>query len=397
MKYFFSSYFSCNALQSFAAVMLSASATLAVADNHARHDHERQNHSMHDNSQHSDPSGKHTGHNGHTEHRAHLGSHAPIGITGGHTHSAGEWMLSYRAMHMSMRNNRIGGTSIAPETIATTVPNRFAGQPMQPPTLRVVPTNMSMTMHMLGVMFAPSDQVTVMAMTNYQQKSMDHITFMGSSGNTQLGTFTTRSSGVGDSSVQALLKVNRRVHATLGLSLPTGSIKQSDRILTPMNTRPAPRLPYPMQLGSGTYDLITGITYNDVKRLTEGHSSWGAQWRSVLRTGRNDENYSLGDEHRVSAWLSYEVLPSLELSTRLAFLKRKNISGIDGQIVLPVQTADPDRQGAERWDIAFATSWSSPLHKHRLSLEVAAPFEQRLDGPQLKQDYQLTLGWEFLR
>ena len=29
--------------------------------------------------------------------------HAPIGVMGEHTHKAGEWMFSYRYMHMSMR------------------------------------------------------------------------------------------------------------------------------------------------------------------------------------------------------------------------------------------------------------------------------------------------------
>ncbi|MEQ8937882.1 MAG: hypothetical protein RLT30_04205, partial [Gammaproteobacteria bacterium] len=59
-------------------------------------------------------------------------SHAPIGVMGDHMHSKGEWMLSYRYMYMEMAGNRIGENSVTPETIATTVPNRFFGNPMQP-------------------------------------------------------------------------------------------------------------------------------------------------------------------------------------------------------------------------------------------------------------------------
>ena len=81
---------------------------------------------------------------------------------------------------------------------------------------------------------------------------------------------------------------------------------------------------------------------------------------------------------------------------RLAYFRRGNIDRMDADIVLPVQTADPDRQAVERWDLAVGSSWSTAQHKHRLSLEIAAPLGQHLDGPQLKQDYQLTLGWEFL-
>ena len=58
---------------------------------------------------------------------------------GEHMHKKGEWMLSYRYMHMDMDGSRIGTKKVSPQTIATTVPNRFFGQPMQPPTLRIVP------------------------------------------------------------------------------------------------------------------------------------------------------------------------------------------------------------------------------------------------------------------
>ena len=43
-----------------------------------------------------------------------------------------------------------------------------------------------------------------------------------------------------------------QIHLNAGISLPTGSIDVEDQGL----------LPYPMQLGSGIYDLLPGITYN---------------------------------------------------------------------------------------------------------------------------------------
>jgi len=78
--------------------------------------------------------------------------HAPIGVMADHYHHAGEWMFSYRFMRMEMGGNRLGTDDIDPDTIVTTIPNRFFGQPMQPPTLRVVPTQMTTDMHMLGAM-----------------------------------------------------------------------------------------------------------------------------------------------------------------------------------------------------------------------------------------------------
>ena len=148
--------------------------------------------------------------------------HAPIGVMGDHLHDKGEWMLSYRAMHMQMEENRIGEARVRPDEIAASIPNVNA----PPPTLRVVPTEMSMTMHMVGAMYAPTDRVTLMVMGNYITKEMDHITFQGMMGTNELGEFTTEVSGVGDTSVTALIglyeKEHLSVHAGVGLSQPPG-------------------------------------------------------------------------------------------------------------------------------------------------------------------------------
>ena len=323
-------------------------------------------------------------------------AHAPIGVTADHTHHTGEIMLSYRYMHMSMGGNQQGTSNISPEEIVINTPNRFAGRPAMPPTVRVVPTAMTVDIHMLGAMYAPSKRVTLMGMLSYVEKEMDHITFEGSTGTSRLGNFTTRSSGVGDSTLAALINLggdhhHSRLHATLGISLPSGSINKIGDILTPTNSRPNVRLPYPMQLGSGTFDLITGLTYS-------GHRDalgWGAQWKSKFRTGENDADYSLGDEHQLQGWLSYLLTSSMSVSARLEFLDRENISGIDALIQAPVQTADPTRQGLRRLDLGLGANVILPLDGHRLALELDLPLSQDLDGPQLESDWMLTIGWQY--
>ena len=307
--------------------------------------------------------------------------HAPIGVMGDHVHHKGEWMLSYRAMRMSMEGNQDGTSDISPEEIVSSNP------------LRVVPTEMTMDMHMFGAMVAPTDRFTLMVMTSYVEKEMDHITFAGPTGTVRRGEFTTRTRGFGDTSVSALIRLTQghtnRWHATLGVSLPTGSVDETDRILTPMGTTPEPRLPYPMQLGSGSTDLITGLTYAS----DHGRWGWGGQWRSVLRLQDNDEDYRLGDEHRLQGWLSYRVQPWVSVSARLAFYDRGNIDGRDPRIAAPVQTADPDRQALERWDLQLGANVVLP-GSHRLALEFGRPLRQKLDGPQMETDWTLTLGWQ---
>jgi len=321
-------------------------------------------------------------------------SHAPIGVMGDHFHKRGEWMLSYRYMSMRMAGNLDGSDAIDPDTIATTVPNRFFGMPMQPPTLRIVPVDMDMEMHMLGLMYAPSDRVTLMLMSNYITKEMNHITYAGPAGTDVGGEFRTRTSGLGDTSLTALVSFHdddmHRVHAIAGLSLPTGSTDEVDGILAPTGMRPTVRVPYPMQLGSGSVDPIVGLSYSG----TGARLGWGAQWRSTFRVSDNDDDYRLGDEHRLTAWTSYLFSDPLSASLRLECYSRGNIDGQDPSIMGPVQTADPDRQGIDRLDLGVGLNWAGQgdLRGWRLGLEFVVPLQQDLDGPQLETDEQLTLG-----
>jgi len=323
--------------------------------------------------------------------------HAPIGVMGDHRHKLGEFMLSYRFMHMDMDGNRIGDNDVSPETIATTVANRFFGQAMQPPTLRVVPTSMTMQMHMVGIMYAPTDWVTLMAMMNHTEKEMDHITFMGPAGTTRLGTFTTKSSGIGDTKLSGLFRLYEsgihKTHVNLGFSLPTGSTTERDTILTPTGARPNPRLPYAMQLGSGTLDLLPGLTYTG----RDGARSWGAQYSGTVRLER-DHGYQWGDRHALTGWLAYELQPWLSVSSRLAFSTMGEIDGRDAAIIAPVQTADPDNYGGERLDLTFGLNLvgqSGIWHGQRVAIEGGIPVMQDLNGPQMETDYTLTVGWQY--
>ena len=325
-------------------------------------------------------------------------SHAPMGVMGDHTHDAGEWMVSYRFMNMSMEGNKQGSDTISPEEIATTIGNPFSGQPMQPSTLRVVPVEMTTRMHMLGLMYAPNDQVTLMLMANYINKEMDHITFQGGAGTTRLGTFTTESSGWGDTKVSGLIRLldegNHSVHLNAGLSLPTGSIDEKDDVLTPMGARPTPRIPYAMQLGSGTYDLEPGITYNG----RDGRLSWGSQYKAVVRLGENDEDYTLGDRHEVTGWGAYRVLPWMSTSLRLAARTEDAIDGQDPQIVAPVQTADPANYGGDFVDLALGANLvgrSGAISGQRLGAELSRPIHQDYNGVQMEMDWMFTLAYQY--
>lgn len=322
------------------------------------------------------------------------GAAAPIGVMGEHMHGAREWMVTYRFMRMDMAGNRIGTDEVSPEEIVTTVPNPNPG----PPTLRVVPTDMTVDMHMFGFMFAPADWLTVMAMASYQEKEMRLVTFAGTAGTARLGAFTTRSRGFGDTRLSGLVRLLdagiHHVHLNAGVSLATGSIDESDDVLTPMNTRPVLTLPYPMQLGSGTYDLLPGLTYTG----SVEDWGWGAQYQGTIRIGTNDAGYSLGDEHLVTAWGSYQWNDWVGTTARVRGRTLGRIDGQDARIGAPVQTADPKAQGGDRLDLSLGVNLagqSGYLRGHQFGLEIGVPVYQDLNGPQMESDWFVTVGWKF--
>ena len=319
--------------------------------------------------------------------------HAPIGVMGDHMHKAGEWMISYRYMRMHMDGNRNGTNDLSPEEIVTDFSNPNA----PPPTFRVVSTEMTTQMHMFGFMYAPSDWLTLMAMGNYTVKDMDHITFKGPAGTTRLGTFSTESQGFGDTKAAALVRLyddeTHHAHVNLGFSIPTGSITEEDQVLAPTGATPKLRLPYAMQLGSGTFDLMPGLTYT-------GHHEklgWGSQFSSTFFLGDNDEGWSFGDRYELTAWGSYLLDDWISTSLRLTGITQGTINGRDDQIAAPVTTADPDNYGGQKLILGLGANLVGQeglLRGHRLGFEFGIPIYQDLNGPQLKSDWAFMIGYQ---
>ena len=355
-------------------VTLTAMPAFAGQNDHAHHAH--QNHAYHD----------HTGH----EHKA----YAPITIMGDHAHKKGEWMVSYRFMRMHMEGNRNGKTSLSPLDISGDFANVTG---VGPTSLRIVPLEMDMDMHMLGAMYGVTDRVTLALMGNYLDKDMSLVTYAMMNPDQELGRFSTRSKGLGDTKVSALVNAyednQHSLVAKLGVSLPTGSIKERDTIMNPMGVLQDVRLPYSMQLGSGTYDLEPGFTYT-------GHTeriNWGAQYQAVIRLGENSQDYTFGDKHVLSGWSRYSWNESFANSLRLSAEHESKIDGRDTQIVGPVQTANPNNYGGRRLELGIGADWTGTkgaLKGHHFAAEVSVPLWQNLNGPQMERDYNVSIGYK---
>lgn len=322
-------------------------------------------------------------------------NHAPISVMGDHLHKKGEFMVSFRHMTMEMSGNQQGTSNISNETIVTTIPNNLSALP---PTLRVVPQEMTTDMEMLGLMYAPTDVVTLMAMVSHVDREMRLRTFQGMAGTTQLGDFTTKASGFGDLKLGMLIDGPKKgfhsIHFNVGLSIPTGSIEESDTVLTPMNTEVNLRLPYSMQIGSGTHDVSLGATY----KSHSVNASWGAQYIATTRLGTNDEGYSFGDAQDLKAWAQYLWTPGFSTGVTLSHKVSDDIDGMDELINAPVQTADPQNYGGSTTMAGVSMNlagqdggWAG----HRLALEYSVPLEQDLNGVQMSMDSMFTVGYQY--
>lgn len=308
-------------------------------------------------------------------------AHAPIGVMADHTHKQGEWMISYRVMYMEMEDNRNGTDRLS----TSQVHSQFA----------VAPLRMEMEMHMLGAMYAPNDDVTLSIMVPYLRNSMNHLT----AGNVQ---FETVGEGIGDVSIGGIFNlaskhiegnnpIQHRLLSSLNISLPTGKDDIRDHGAMPSTTM---KLPYAMQVGSGTYNLMPGITY--LGQQVNGNYSWGAQAMATIHTSTNDEGYRRGDKLQLTSWLARLLSENTSGSIRLTAQSWDGIEGQDNELnPAMVQTANPALLSGKRADLSLGLNVKVPGTGHRFAIEVGKPVWQDLDGPQLETDMLVTAGWQW--
>ena len=306
--------------------------------------------------------------------------HGPIGVMGDHTHLKGGLMVSYRYQYMSMSGMRSGTEDLSSEDVLS--------------TYVITPTDMPMQMHMIGLMYAFSDKFTLMAMGHYMDKEMTHLTRMG-------GEFTTSASGLGDTWITGLYSVfedpKQRGIIQLGVRIPTGSIDVED--VTPMSEPNKVQLPYPMQLGTGTWDLKPGFTY------IRQWPSWtfGAQGTVQIPLSENSRNYKWGVASNVTAWGSYKISKALSASVRASAYNQGQIEGADSAYDMAVAnsmvpTVFPENFGGSWLYLGGGLNFYIPtgtLRNLRIGAEYEYPVVQDLNGVQMKASHKFTIGIQY--
>ena len=318
---------------------------------------------------------------------------------GDHTHDKREFVFSCRYVRMEIDGMHSGDDPVSSAEV-------FAADG----GYTVTPENMTMDMHMLGIMYALTDKLTLMLMANYIETGMDHRINLGApmmlfdvvGGQ----TFTTESSGWGDARLSALYQFfegeSSSAHAGLGMSFATGSINEEDntprRGMSP--TFPVQQLPAPMQLGSGTHDLLPSLTY------LHSYEDWafGAQANGVIRLeDENDNGYRLGHVFELIGWAGYDFNNSIGINGGLSYKKTGKLKGTQADIDLigpagrSVTTAFADNYGGERIDVLLGSNFifqDGFAKGHRLAVDFRLPLWQDLNGYQLETDSVLTIGWQ---
>lgn len=310
----------------------------------------------------------------------------PAGIAGDHVHKQDSFMAEYKYMNMYMGGNRFGTQGLTNQQALA------VGQALGT-NFGATPTRMTMEMHMLHLMYGWTNDVTVYTMLTFDSLSMDHLRNTPFPPNPPLaGTrFATHNSGFDDIVFGALIRLcdceRRQLILNLGFSAPTGDIVRTTT--APTGGLVVARLPYPMRRGSGTFDLMPGITY---KRYFDC-GSLGYQCQADIPVGQNRQGYRVGESIRMNAWYSHLLRDWLAVSLRVEGRWRENYHGVDPTLnPAVISTARADMRGGEIINLGYGVN-SLLRNNHLIRGEITHPVYQNLDGVQLESDWNLIVSW----
>ena len=301
----------------------------------------------------------------------------PIGVFGEAVHDSGEIKFSYRLQVENRAGLVEGRDRIQPGPVEVAYEDGS------------IPVSFRSYAHVMELTWKPSDAITLFVTLPFYERTLDQ--YVASTG----VRYRRSVRGFGDAVLNSLYRVFgnelHRVHLNLGLSLPSGSTNESAE--APAGS--LQRLPYIMQLGTGTLALEPGFTYNGLYRRT----TWGAQVLGVLQAGTNSEGYKVGNRYSFSGWVGRRWKPWLRTSFRVHWQQWFDATGADDQLdPLLSPLADPTLQAGERLDALFAVDFyvgGGRFKGMRISVEAGLPAFQDLDGPQLRTEWLLTTGVQY--
>jgi hypothetical protein len=288
-------------------------------------------------------------------------------------------MLSYRLRTMRMGPNHIDDDHVSPDRVLT--------------DYVVAPTRMTSTMHMLSGMIGLSESVNAMIMIPVTHRAMTHVTRAG-------GSFETSATGLGDLTLvvhrSARFSEALSYQVGLGVGLPTGSTSIDG--VTPMSDPSRVVLPYPMQLGSGSFELRPDLSVAGSLDAV----SVGTALSANLRVSENGRGYRNGNSYSARTWVTTAVAGAHTASGSIGYAEWGDIRGEDPALAgsaAIVPTANTALRGGREVQGALEVnlfSTGARMGGHSVSVGLEAPLWRSLNGPQLGSDWALTLSWTLM-
>lgn len=325
-------------------------------------------------------------------------SHAPLGVAADHIHQAGEWMLGATWMTMRMDGHSTGTNRLSSKEV-------FHSQSPTGMPYSAAALDMQMDMFMAHIMYAPFDWLTVSIMPQYVWNSMDmemtsrpmmahgHNGHGGHGRHNKGGAHSHSAEGWGDLPVTAIIPVWRSQDRSqellfgLGVSIPTGSVTESESGYF---------LPYGMQLGSGTWDLLPSLTWRH-----QFHSwSYGAQLSAVLPLEEEGESgYRKAEQYKATLWGAYNLNDSLSFSLRVAASTQDHLKGhFNG----PHHHFAPNHflgnYGGDKVEVGAGVNFlfqEGIFTNHRIAAEVVLPVYQDNNGVGMHTTWSAQVGWQY--
>ena len=340
-------------------------------------------------------------HSHHREHHNHA-NRAPAGVMFSHMMpKAGGLMVGYRYMYGNQSGVLQHGINEVSD--ADIVAHGCQGNPCY-----VAPDEMSMHMHMVDLMYAPTSWLNLMLMPQFVDMEMSFRRLEGaptppSAITSGLGAAVIHAGhphttgGIGDTGMYALIKLldipRHHVHLSLGLSAPTGDVGIKLRRTHQKNLG---FIHYGMQLGSGTWDFKPSLTYTGQNDAW----SWGAQMSGTYRMeDKNESGFAFGDIFQATAWGSYGLSDWLSASVRGVYTDQGPINLQYNDVYHQIGPMDyTNNYGGKYWDVGFGLNAYVPkgdLAGNNLSLEWIQPVEDDVNGYQLPREGALSLTWGY--
>jgi hypothetical protein len=270
----------------------------------------------------------------------HATNHAniPAGILFAHSlDKAGDMMAGYRYQHSQQAGNFLQGNhTVSEEAILSQgCPGSLGTNPDGTENFngncQLLPKAMTMNMHMLELMVAPTDWLTLMLMPQFVDMSMplyQPASLVDPNDTHSSHAHGHETGGIGDTGMYVLVNLfnqsNQHLHASMGVSAPTGDVGIKLRDGVGLKDLDGAYNHYGMQLGSGTWDLKPSLTYLG----KAGDWSWGAQLAGTKRLENNNKSgYALGDLFEANLWGGYDLTNWLSTTVRVGYTWQGAIKG----------------------------------------------------------------------